>query len=244
LRPAPGPGRGELLRLAQTAPGNPDHLAGSLRPVRGRGDTRGTTVAAGRRPLPSAGESLGDNGTRLGRAQPATDFAVSRTAAGGATSGKRSRGQPRAAATGASLGNTIPTPPPTTVRTLPAGYGSVPFRPEPGGDQPDPWYRPENHSALVAARRVSRAQAAAPPAAESERVCRLPRTTLERGLPQCVAPLSRDSPARLCGQARHGEAVCFQLEKNGEAHLAGGSPEDLTQACRYPGDSPSRQDQR
>ena len=32
--------------------------------------------------------------------------------------------------------------------------------------------------------------------------------------------------------------------KTGKSHIAGGSTEDLTQACRYPCDSPSRQDQR
>src|SRR5262245_52866867 len=60
-----------------------------------------------------------------------------------------------------------------------------------------------------------------PSSAQSKRVCRLPATTLERGLPQCIAPLSRDSPERLFRKARHGEAFCCRMEQDGESHIAG-----------------------
>src|SRR5204862_7930469 len=161
----------------------------------------------------------------------------------GATIGNRSRCQHRARATAAVARNTLSPPPPTSIRTLPTSGCPIQFRPDADGHQPCPRHGAEDDSALATARRVSRAQAAAPPAAESERVWRLPPTTLERGLPQCIAALSRDSPERLCRKARHGEAIRFRLEKNGEAHIAGGSAEERTQECLHPCDSPSRQDQ-
>ena len=139
-----------------------------------------TAIAAGRRSLSSGLESLGDDGAGAGGAQPATDFAAHR-------SSLRRNHHQRMLLTPAK---NAPPPVPTRVtqsqlrrqrrleryQQVMALFNSGQ---SPGSDQSRPRHGKEDHSALAAARRVSRAEAASPSSPESERVCRLPPTTLE-----------------------------------------------------------------
>ena len=65
--------------------------------------------------------------------------------------------------------------------------------PDTGGNQSRPRHGEEDHSALAAARRFSRAETAAPSSPESERIFRVSTTTLERGLPSCSSSIKKSA---------------------------------------------------
>src|SRR5262249_40246875 len=68
----------KLLGMAAAAPRNLDYCARSLRVVFRRCSARGAAGSADSGSLPSNIESLGDNGARLGRAEPAISPAPGR----------------------------------------------------------------------------------------------------------------------------------------------------------------------
>ena len=185
------PGQRLLNRLSIATSRNRDSRSGPLWSLRRGRCVRSPTIAAGCRPIPSYLEPLLDHGAGAGRAEqqlvlpPAEDpppTSQSQSASGVSTEVSE-----------AAPATTIATAPPKATGSLPASGDVVPRRPFAKGYQPRTGDESENDPVLATARPVSRTQTAAPATTESKRVCRVSAKTLERGLPQRLPTLSRDS---------------------------------------------------